>query len=54
MEHAMHAAARLIRLLLGQSSVAKGKMACGRSLDLLGVDVDVRARFPLCTRSRQG
>ena len=37
MEHAMRCIARLIRLLLGPTAVAEKKLACGKSLGILGV-----------------
>jgi hypothetical protein len=37
MEHALQCLARLIRVLLGPTAVALNKLACGRTLDVLGV-----------------
>ncbi len=37
MEHALQCLARLIRVLLGPTAVANKKLACGVSLDVLGV-----------------
>ena len=37
MEHALHCVARFVRVLLGPTSVAAKKLACGRELDVLGV-----------------
>ena len=37
MEHGLQCLARLIRVLLGQTAVADNKLACGRSLCVLGV-----------------
>ena len=37
MEHALQCLARLIRALLGPTAVALNKLACGRTLDVLGV-----------------
>jgi len=37
MEHALQCLARLIRALLGPTAVAANKLACGRTLEVLGV-----------------
>ena len=44
MEHAMQCFVRLIRAVLGQSSIADKKVECGRKLVILGVEVVAAAR----------
>lgn len=39
MEHAMQCVARVLRVLMGPSSVASDKVSCGRSLIVLGVEL---------------
>lgn len=41
MEHAMHCFARLIRAVLGKSSIADRKVECGKKLVILGVEVSI-------------
>ena len=49
MEHGLQCLARLIRILLGPSAVADGKMACGKSLDILGIDIRLSRKGFKCT-----
>ena len=37
MEHSMHIFARLVRMLLGETSIAERKLECGLELVVLGV-----------------
>ncbi len=39
MQHALHCFARVVRVLLGPSAVANGKLECGISLCILGVEL---------------
>ena len=48
MEHALQCLARLIRVLLGPTAVAVNKLACGRTLDVLGVDALGCVLIKLC------
>ena len=48
MEHALQCLARLIRVLLGPTAVANDKLACGKKLDVLGVDIKMSSRGYKC------
>ena len=47
MEHAMRCFARLIRAVLGQSSIADRKVECGKKLVILGVEVPTLLATPV-------
>jgi len=48
MEHALQCLARLIRAVLGPTAVADKKLACGKKLDVLGVDIKMSRRGYKC------
>lgn len=48
MAHALRCLARLIRAILGPTAVAAKKLACGKKLDVLGVDVKLSRRGFKC------
>ena len=53
LEHAMKSFARLIRVLLGPSSIAPKKLECGPSLVVLGVHIELMKSGYRCRPARE-